>query len=335
MRADIFQSLCLSLFAPVWARSTYRFTGNPYRSTTDVARSANLISYNQTRSSNNPPPFGTEFYYPEKDGVYPLVIFLGGVYGLVPGNIYDEYLSALSRKGFVIASSTAVGHMRDMKEMEIWNHQFDWNVVNANTLLQEFAEESSHLSPKQLDIEIDPTKIMVACQSAGCEVLKYLANEKTDYVLAYHMLDPVPGLGQSSQEIVNHQVVTSAGVMIQSTEFCGPCCLNKWANQPIWDAFTSNDVKMFEDQLHTGHCSCLDVASAKACSFVCNAEEEYMTLPYLKKVHTCDTAKATAFFTDAIWNDSSMRTYYQESNKHCDVELVDPDTMRCQGPKCQ
>merc|ERR1711881_500216 len=101
-----------------------------------------------------------------------------------------------------------------------------------------------------------------------------MGNTKTDKISAYWMLDPVPMSNDDGKEIVYHEVASSAGVMIESTEFCGPCCIGKWANEGLYESFVSSDVKMFEDQRHTGHCSCLNTLDAKACGIMCNAGED-------------------------------------------------------------
>ena len=317
----------LLLSSRAQALQTFKFSGNPYSSRTDLSRTVGKVRTQE--DDNEASPFFTDYVFPEQRGKYPFFLFLTGFYGMAPEFTYDEMLSDFAKKGWIIAASTTLNHREDKKNETVWDDMWDWHLEHAQHVI---SEGDRH------NIEIDFDRIVLGCQSAGCETLKYFANTKTDKISAFWMLDPVPMLNDAGKETVYHEVTSSAAVMIESTEFCGPCCIGKWANEPLFNSFVSSDVKMFEDQLHTGHCSCLNTLDAKMCGFMCNAGEEddehYNGRNYLRKVHACDAGKVTAFFADALWNDSKMRDYYQNSNEHCGIEVVDELTRKCQGPKC-
>ena len=327
---------------------TYHFSGNPYQDSSNLANNAGHIhvmttkydkrlpNYSLPEGIPNPPMVG-QYIYPEKSGKYPFFLWLGGFYSEMPGVGYTDMLSRFAQKGFVIGLNAHGPNFKKRQNYTLWEEQLSWHFDYAQDLMNYEMEVNAAADPDNnspLDIEIDFSNIVVGCHSSGCDIQKYFANEKDELFKGYWFLDPVIMPIGDAADLLYQTVVTTSPVAIESSELCQGCCLNHVSNEPLIEAITSETLKIYQEEMHAGHCSPLDHAFALMCGVaMCNAEKKYNTERYLDKIHGCDVGHVTAFFTDSIFDDASMRGYYQDVGKYCRDYFID-EAQVCEGPYC-
>lgn len=338
---------CLATLGLISAQ-TFHFQGNPYKDSSNVADTAfhqhlltqrmethfqrvfdNFTSADQYTATGYPPMVG-QYIYPEKSGKYPFFLWIGGLYSEIQAQAYSDILGRFAKKGFVIGVNTHAPDFRKRQNYTLWDEMLTWHFENA----QKFLDHNRNQDEGGYEIEIDFDNIVVGCHSSGCELQKYFMNTKDQLFKGYWFLDPVLMPAGEGLEILNHAVTTDNFVAIESTELCETCCFNHVANQPLMESINTSTLKLFQFEKHAGHCTSLNQAYALLCGKVmCNAEARYQTKNYLNKVHGCDVGHTTAFFADAMFNDASMRDYYQHVDNYC-RDFMDSSQQTCSGSHC-
>lgn len=210
----------LAAVAALASSETIKYSGNPYNSRSDVAKIANTVRF----SKNDGSPLFGDIIFPDAAGTYPLVYFIGGLYGVIPEFEYSDIIKQMANKGYIFVYPTSLVD----KNVDDWVGTYNWAVENINQIITDPSRNNT-----RPDISVDVTRQVTLSHSSGCEIAKAMANLYPTLFNGHYFMDPVLG----DRDILLETVISNSPVNIDSTEWCKRCCTWHNANDPLWSAF--------------------------------------------------------------------------------------------------
>ncbi|XP_065896388.1 uncharacterized protein [Dysidea avara] len=176
-------NFCLLVFiivtCPLVLRAkVYEFKGDPYHGGDLPVRYANLANYKEL-------PLYTLLFYPLEPGEYVPIVFIPGLYGIVPPDFYTDTLKHLASHGYVvIAMDTVVPlvgddnlHKEEILAKRVYEEVI-WLQSNLVQVLPSLADS----------VTVDWSLLGLAAHSAGADIiLQLLQNKKLEAKAAAFM----------------------------------------------------------------------------------------------------------------------------------------------------
>lgn len=313
-------------------QETFHFKGNPYSALSDVSRDTiriNVPKYfrdHQNATITIPRPdykISGDFYLPNKPGKYPVINWVGGMYSVFPKFLYTDIIEKMTKKGFIVIYNCGLGAFENSDK---WLNQLDWDNTYANQIIQDYTNGT---------ITADFTKYNSFCHSSGCWNLKIYSMVYPDLFSSYYYSDPVINNSYNDTEtgldIYSAKILTNGLLTVDNTEACGRCCVWQRDNQMILDSYPNANLRIAEQLDGVGHCTMLTYFNYNLCKKTKFCKTPKASLSEVRKYHSCTAGKMTAFYVDAMFDDVSMRKYYQNVNNYC-RNMV--SNFECVGEYC-
>lgn len=210
--------------------------GNPY----DDGPLMSSVKYLRLTKENDSIPLSTLVIYPDVQEKLGVVVFYGGMYGILPADVYEIVLEKVASHGFIVMAPWVVTGSLDYVQESL--DTLDWASRNLGSYFE--AEASfEHLS--------------MACHSAGCQVVLDLIKHDEKLFKAAVMLEP-------ASFFLNNPLPYKVPSIMYGAELANGTCsipgldFVQWYN--IW-----NCPRIILEVAEFGHCDFLDPEAFFGC----------------------------------------------------------------------
>merc|ERR1719263_1183449 len=264
--------------------------------------------------------FKVHYYAPEKEGTYPVILFVTGFSGMAPAFTYSNFVNQLAEKGYVVVGLDHLKAPNYPVQGQDFHNIMEWaRQGNLQTALD----------AQGLHVTADINRTAVMGQSAGNHVVGEGLKDGCSLAKAMVMIDPVDGFDPFG--VIQKQNLITPGEKLpftipsllldneldgESNNFLFPACAPLKLGAPRWFDATAGPVWNVNASKY-GHVDCLDDLVIAAGGFVCPTDKSTDKKAYRK--HLADTV---SLFLDAVLNDEPAKLDDLEKVSSFGVEVT-------------
>jgi hypothetical protein len=264
--------------------------------------------------------FKTHFYAPEKEGTYPLILFVTGFSGMAPAFTYSNFVEQVAAKGYIVVG---------LDHLKAPNYPVQGADFHS---IMEWANEGglqTALDAQGVKATVDISRTAVMGQSAGNHVVGEGLKNGCSVAKALVMIDPVDGFDPFG--VIQAQNLITPGEKLpftipsllldneldpKSNNFLFPACAPAKLGAPRWFDATAGPVWNVNASKY-GHVDCLNDLIIPAGGLVCPTDGSTDKKAYRK--HLADTV---ALFLEGVLDDKPANFDDLEKESTFGVEVT-------------
>ncbi|XP_076445559.1 uncharacterized protein LOC143283262 [Babylonia areolata] len=244
--------IVVSMFSLCWAPASAIFVdkGDPYK-VGPLKVGQLTISKSLDKS-----PLHTIVFFPVEASDYPVVFFVGGYEGLVPSEMYKDFLTQLASHGFVVFG---VDPHYPLAPFDVTEGDDVTEGADINALFAQYDWLHGYME-NRTDARVAWNYTSLACHSAGCDLTMKMILQNHAIAQASVFLEPYSA---SAEEALPMRIPTlSYGTELSEKGY--PQCAVAGKD---WRQFykVASCPKVMMEVKGFGHCDILDPAAWQAC----------------------------------------------------------------------